>query len=82
MMAFDVNLIFEAAAFLVAIVVWLVRLEGRINYTEKSNTRTQKDVDDLRARHESLDSKIIQQLNQLNVAVARIEGSLGIKKED
>lgn len=81
-MAFDVNLIFEAAAFLVAIVVWLVRLEGRINYTEKSNTRTQKDVDDLRARHESLDSKIIQQLNQLNVAVARIEGSLGIKKED
>lgn len=64
----------------IGFIVWLVRLEGKINAVEKSNVETQKDVDELRARHEALDSKIVEQLSEIRESLARLEGSLGIIK--
>lgn len=64
----------------VGFIVWLVRLEGKIHAAEKANTETQKDVDDLRARHESRDSEMISQLSEIRESLARLEGSLGIIK--
>ena len=66
----------------VAVVVWLVRLEGKINAADKSNLETQKDVDELRIKHEELDSKIIEQLSKIRESLARLEGSLGVHKKN
>lgn len=63
----------------VSIVVWLVRLEGKINNNTTLANNAQKSVDDLRVKHESLDSKIIEQLAQVRESLARLEGALGIK---
>lgn len=63
-------------------VVWLVRLEGRINAVEKSNERTQTDVDVLRIKHESLDSELVKELTQIKVTLAKIEGFLAQHKEN
>ncbi len=72
--------LFQAVLAGVGFIVWLVRLEGKIHAAEKASHETQKDVDDLRARHEALDSKIVEQLSEIRESLARLEGSLGIVK--
>lgn len=62
-------------------VIWLVRLEGRINAVEKANERTQTDVDMLRVKHEALDSELVRELTQIKVTLAKIEGFLAQTKE-
>lgn len=56
----------------VGLVVWLIRLEGKVLASEKANTETQKDVDALRIDH----SKIAEDLSRIRESLARIEGSL------
>lgn len=58
------------------IIVYAVRIEGRVNYIEKANKETQKDVDELRIKHENLDSKLLNKISDLEKTLARIEGSL------
>ena len=57
-------------------VVWLVRLEGRVNAVVKDNDRTQKDVDELRIKHETLDSSLVKELTAIKITLAKIEGYL------
>ena len=71
----------EYLAAAVAAIVWLVRLEGKIAQNKQLVDAAQKDVDELRTRHESLDSKIVEQLSQVRESLARLEGALGINKE-
>lgn len=72
--------LFQAILAGVGFIVWLVRLEGKINAIEKANYETQKDVDDLRVRHEVLGSSLVIQLSEIRESLARLEGSLGIVK--
>lgn len=58
------------------VVIWLVRLEGKVKSNEDANDRTQKDVDTLRVKHESLDSKIVEELGRIRESLARLEGRL------
>lgn len=74
--------IWPVLAALIGFVVWLVRLEGKTKENETANMRTQKDIDELRIRHESLDSKVVEQLSSVRESLARIEGALGVKKGD
>lgn len=74
--------IWPVLAALIGFVVWLVRLEGKTKENETTNMRTQKDIDELRIRHESLDSKVVEQLSSVRESLARIEGALGVKKGD
>lgn len=70
---------FDWLAFILAIigfVVWLVRLEGRVKQNERLTEIAQGSVDELRARHEQLDSELVRKLSSLETAVARIEGYL------
>lgn len=62
-------------------IIWLVRLEGRINSIHEANKRTQTDVDMLRVKHESLDSELVKELTQIKVTLAKIEGFLAQHKE-
>lgn len=66
---------------IITIIVWLVRLEGKVGYVEKLADEAQKDVDVLRVKHEGLDNKIVEQLSDVKQSLARLEGRLGIIKE-
>ncbi len=67
----------QAVLAVITAIVWLVRLEGKIAANQKANSETQKDVDELRHKHEGLDSKIIEQLGAVRESLARLEGRLG-----
>lgn len=56
---------------LIGLVVWLVRLEGKALQSEKQ-------LDALQIKHESLDSKVVEQLSDVRESLARIEGALSI----
>lgn len=64
---------------LIGVVVWFVRLEGRINMQDNIIQDAQADIKDLRIRHEALDSKVLEKISQIQQAVARIEGMLEAK---
>lgn len=64
----------------IAAIVWLVRLEGKIHAAVNANVETQKDVDELRVKHEQLDSKVLEQLSEIKQSLARLEGSLGLAR--
>lgn len=68
-------------AAVIGFVVWLVRLEGRVNQNEKLVQIAQGSVDDIRKRHEQLDSELVRKLSRLESAIARIEGYLKGKNE-
>jgi hypothetical protein len=66
----------------VGAVVWLVRLEGKLHIVEKANTETQKDVDDIRIRHEALNTRIVDQLSDIRESLARLEGAISVTKTE
>ena len=72
---------FHVVGAIIAFIVWLVRLEGKVNHGSKMNEATQKDVDDLRLRHETLDSKIVEKLAEISERLARIEGGIAQKEK-
>lgn len=74
---FPIDTFLTGGAIFIAGIVWLVRLEGKINQVEKLNDNTQKDVDDLRIRHEALDERLMRKLSEIEKSLARIEGFLG-----
>lgn len=66
---------------IIGLIVWLVRLEGKMSANEKSIDRVEKQADALEIKHEQLDSKLVQQLAAVREALARIEGALGINNK-
>ena len=67
----------------VSLVVWLIRLEGRVNFIEVFGKETQKDVDKLRNEHDALHSKMLHEIMEVKQSLARIEGRLeGIFKPE
>ena len=67
---------------IIALAVWLVRLEGKTEAALKANEETQKDVNDLRVRHEGLDTKIVEQLARVRESLARLEGYFSATGKD
>lgn len=67
---------------IITLAVWLVRLEGKTDGAIKANLETQKDIDDLRIRHEGLDTKIVEQLARVRESLARLEGYFSAKAKD
>jgi hypothetical protein len=68
----------QIISLVIVFIVWLIRLEGKIKMIDRANIETQKDVDELRVKHEALDSKIIDQLSKIRESLARLEGKLGV----
>jgi hypothetical protein len=67
---------------IIALAVWLVRLEGKTDSAIKATIEAQKDIDDLRIRHEGLDTKIVEQLARVRESLARLEGYFSAKAKD
>ena len=64
------------------IVIWLIRLEGRVIQGDRDHSETTKQIDILRTKHDSLDSKVVEELARVRESLARIEGVLGASKGD
>lgn len=73
--------------------IWAIRLEGKLIQQEVLNKRTQKDLDTLIVqtqkdiefltdKHQELKSEIVNKLGQLSESLARIEGRMGIEREN
>lgn len=63
----------ELGAFL-SVIIWLVRLESKVNTHEKS-------IDDLDTRLTDFDSKILNKLSEIAERLSFIEGSLRSERE-
>lgn len=77
-----IRALYPIAAAFVGLVVWSIRLEGKVKANEKANEQTQRDVDALRTKHEALDSKVIEELTRIREALARIEGRLSVETRE
>lgn len=77
----NVSQYIEAILAGIALIVWLVRLEGKNSYNERMIIEAQKDIDAIRATHNEVYNKIADQLSDVKQSLARLEGRLGIKKE-
>ena len=66
---------------ILGLIIWLVRLEGLAKQNTKDLDRMQTQHESLSLRHESLDSKVVEQLAQVREALARIEGYIRANKE-
>lgn len=64
----------------IGFIVWLVRLEGKIEANKTANQETQKDVDALRIEHNTLNHQTVKQLAEIRESLARIEGRLSVEK--
>lgn len=74
MESFVKDYFFQVAAVLSG-VVWLVRLEGRVNYHER-------ELAALETKHTDLTNGIVKELSEVKQALARIEGWLQAHKEE
>ncbi|RTL05256.1 hypothetical protein EKK58_08335 [Candidatus Dependentiae bacterium] len=62
----------------IGLIVWLVRLEGKGQVNERDIARNTMEIEKLNVKHESLDSKVVEQLATVKESLARIEGALGV----
>lgn len=60
-------------------IAWLVRLEylGKTNQRDIDELKTQ--VVTLTANYHALDSRVVDQLTEIKISLAKIEGKLGIE---
>lgn len=63
-------------AGLIGLVVWAVRLEGKINALEDDYDQLKTEHNSLRAEHNALNSSTLQELSKIRESLARIEGRL------
>jgi hypothetical protein len=77
----------------VAFIVWLIRLEGRMNAHEEIDTlrfeniglrqdHLDKEQDEIKQKHEKLEGKIIDKLSVIEKTLSKIEGRLSIDMDN
>jgi len=66
----------------VSFIVWLVRLEGRINYNERNLNGTNADVEKLKIKVENIDSDLVRELTEIKITLAKIDGFLAMYKKE
>lgn len=65
----------------VVLIVWAIRLEGKVMHSREIQRETQKDVDVVRDLLNSAHGKLVEQISDMRESLARIEGYLKIKDE-
>lgn len=67
---------------ILGLVIWAVRLEARVTRGDERQGETVKRVDILNTKHDALDSKVVEQLAEVRESLARIEGALGVPRQN
>lgn len=84
-MGVSVEALISSIIALISVIVWLIRLEGRVNNLDSTlvdfKSRTDSSIQEAKVRHESLDSKIVQKLSDIEKSLARIQGQLSVKDD-
>lgn len=79
----DSNFLLGSASLVVGGIIWLIRLEGRVNQGDRDHSSAEKlilsvdkRVDVIVGKHDALESRVLAQLSEVRESLARIEGSL------
>lgn len=75
------NQLMYAVSSLVGVIIWFIRLEGRVKACEKFGDMLGKEIDNVIIKHEALDSRVVEELARIRESLARIEGGLQIPKQ-
>lgn len=59
--------------------IWLIRLEGRVNSCQDNNNVLEKKTDKIENKHDALDNRIVDKLSIIEKSLAKIEGRLSIE---
>lgn len=82
----DKEALLTVVGMTIGFIVWLVRLEGKVNYTDRmlndAKLEYRNELSTLKVKHEQLDSKIVEQLSEVRESLARLEGALGVNRKD
>ena len=87
-----VEILWPVLLALIALTGWAVRQEGKIRaahshlhgqreYFRERIASIEGDIQALTVKHDSLDSKVVEQLAQVRESLARIEGALGVREK-
>jgi hypothetical protein len=66
----------QAVVTIVFLVGWFARLEFKVSASEKYLEKQDITIAKMREKHETLESDLIKDLNEVKQALARIEGQL------
>lgn len=84
---FAMTMIVGLLSTIVGAVIWLTRLEGRVNYEsktsdsrltnlEKGEALIHRRIDETKAKHEEMEDRILQKMSAIEVSLAEISGYL------
>lgn len=62
-------------------IIWNIRLEGRVNYCEKTISRQDTTITELWTRITNFDSKVVEKLSKIEISLARLEGKMQIDND-
>lgn len=70
---------------IIGCVIWFVRLEGRLNYVEKTNDEARpilhKRIDDVKDEHASAMKDILKEMGEVKIQLAQLNGYLKTKQQ-
>lgn len=81
-MTIDFSTFIAAIAPAVGALAWIFALKGRVVVLETENKTMRTEIDKVSAKHDALDSKIVERLSAIETAMARMEGYLKAKIEE
>lgn len=68
-------------ATLVGLIVWFVRLEGKVKYLERESLSLSKTLNNIQEHQNVIEGEISKELRQIQVDLAQIKGFLMRKSE-
>ncbi len=66
---------------LVGIIIWFVRLEGRIKAEETHTKILSELITEVKIKHDALDNKIFEELSQIRESLVRLETVFSMQKK-
>lgn len=70
----------KVGSIVLAVIVWFIRLEGRINYLERQDIKKDSELEKLKTKIEIVDSELVKELSLIKESIARIEGRLATRE--
>lgn len=66
---------------LVGVIIWFIRLEGRIKAEETYSKLLGSLINEVKTKHDALDSKIFIELSQIRESLVRLETVFSMQKK-